>query len=51
MRKLDFRWRTKEVLGLKNLSTADEQYLKVMTLRNGFKQPDTGPERCIWIFS
>jgi len=36
------------------LSTADEQDVKVMSLRKREKiqqRPDTGPERCIWTFS
>jgi len=38
----------------KKLSTADKQYLKVMSLRKRKtiqQRPDTGPERCIWTFS
>lgn len=46
--------RTKEeVAGLKKTSTADELYLKVLSLRNrkDSKRPRMGPENCIWALS
>jgi len=36
------------------LSTADEKYLKMMSVKNREKNllgPDAGPKKCIWLFS